>query len=133
VLEILSGRRCTEVPAEFQGEQCLLEHLVDATLDPSDYKEEDIKKILGIALMCTQSPVSVRPTMSEVVMLLSDRSRVQNLPSRQNVSFTDLSNADATITELTGRFISRLGGLKDVMPCPGVIVCVIFSGLICEA
>ncbi|PWA76222.1 hypothetical protein CTI12_AA086050 [Artemisia annua] len=115
VLEIVSGRRCTEVPAEFQGEQCLLEHawylyesrmhlkLVDATLDPSDYKEEDVKKILEIALMCTQSPVSVRPTMSEVVMLLSDRSRVQNLPTRQNVSFNELSNADATITELTGR------------------------------
>ena len=77
--------------------------LVDATLDPSDYKEEDLKKILEIALMCTQSPVSVRPTMSEVVMLLSDRSRVQNLPSRQNVYFNELSNADATITELTGR------------------------------
>ena len=27
VLEIVSGRRCTEVPAEFQGEQCLLEHV----------------------------------------------------------------------------------------------------------
>lgn len=91
--------------------------LVDETLDPSKYREEEIKKVIEIALMCTQSPVSVRPTMSEVVMLLSDRSRVQNPPSRQNVNLGDvrihvdnststtlsMSNADATITELTGR------------------------------
>ncbi|KAI3722987.1 hypothetical protein L2E82_34243 [Cichorium intybus] len=129
VLEIISGKRCTDVPNESAGEQFLLEHawnlyetrmhlkLVDETLDPSEYREEEIKKVIEIALMCTQSPVSVRPTMSEVVMLLSDRSRVQNPPSRQNVNFTDIriqvdnststtlsmSNADATITELTGR------------------------------
>ncbi|KAL7612871.1 hypothetical protein Lser_V15G06979 [Lactuca serriola] len=129
VLEIISGKRCTDVPNESAGEQYLLEHawnlyetrmhlkLVDETLDPSEYREEEIKKVIEIALMCTQSPVSVRPTMSEVVMLLSDRSRVQNPPSRQNVNFNDvriqvdnststtlsMSNADATITELTGR------------------------------
>ncbi|KAI7725556.1 hypothetical protein M8C21_019920, partial [Ambrosia artemisiifolia] len=129
VLEIISGRRCTDITDESAGEQYLLEHawnlyetrmqlkLVDETLDPSKYREEDIKKVIEIALMCTQSPVSVRPTMSEVVMLLSDRSRVQNPPSRQNVNLNDvridvdnsrsttqqsMSNADATITELTG-------------------------------
>nr|XP_043632199.1 putative receptor-like protein kinase At4g00960 [Erigeron canadensis] len=129
VLEIVSGKKCTDVPDESASEQYLLEHawnlyesrmhlkLVDETLDPSEYNEEDIKKVIEIALMCTQSPVSVRPTMSEVVMLLSDRSRVQNPPSRQNVNLADIriqvnnststtlsmSNADATITELTGR------------------------------
>ncbi|KVI01990.1 putative cysteine-rich receptor-like protein kinase 43 [Cynara cardunculus var. scolymus] len=129
VLEIVSGKRCTDVRNESAGEQYLLEHawnlyetrmhlkLVDETLDPSKYREDDIKKVIEIALMCTQSPVSVRPTMSEVVMLLSDRSRVQNPPSRQNVNLTNIrtqtdnststtlsmSNNDATITELTGR------------------------------
>ncbi|KAI3519027.1 hypothetical protein L1887_07998 [Cichorium endivia] len=129
VLEIVSGKRCTDVPNESAGDQYLLEHawnlyetgmqlkLVDETLDPSDYREEEIKKVIEIALMCTQSPVSMRPTMSEVVMLLSDRFRVQNPPSRQNVNFPDIriqvdnststslsmSNAEATITELTGR------------------------------
>ncbi|XP_071740167.1 cysteine-rich receptor-like protein kinase 2 [Rutidosis leptorrhynchoides] len=128
-LEIISGKKCTDIPNESAGEQYLLEHawnlydtrmhlkLVDETLNPSEYREDDIKKIIEIALMCTQSPVSVRPTMSEVVMLLSDRSRVQNPPSRQNVDLANIriqidnsssttlsiSNADATITELTGR------------------------------
>ncbi|KAJ0771099.1 putative protein kinase RLK-Pelle-DLSV family [Helianthus annuus] len=121
VLEIVSGRRCTYIPDEAAGEQYLLEHawnlyethmqlkLVDETLDPTKYKEEDIKKVIEIALMCTQSPVSVRPTMSEVVKLLSDRSRVQNPPSRRNVNLsnkinsTSMSNAGTTITELSGR------------------------------
>lgn len=129
VLEIVSGRRCTDVPNESAGEPYLLEHawnlyetrmhlkLVDETLDPSDYSEEDIKKVLEIALLCTQSPVSVRPTMSEVVMLLSDRSGVQNPPNRLNVNLTNIrmqadnsksttlsmSNAEGTITDLTGR------------------------------
>ncbi|KAI7733046.1 hypothetical protein M8C21_033403 [Ambrosia artemisiifolia] len=91
--------------------------LVDETLDPIEYREEDIRKIIEIALMCTQSPVSVRPSMSEVVMLLSDRSRMQNPPTRKNLNMSDItiqvdsstspamsmSNADATITELEGR------------------------------
>lgn len=91
--------------------------LVDDSLDPGEYREEDIKKIIEIALMCTQSPVSMRPTMSEVVMLLSDRSRLQNPPTRKNLDIGDLriqvdnstsnelpmSNAQATITELEGR------------------------------
>ncbi|KAJ9541149.1 hypothetical protein OSB04_027655 [Centaurea solstitialis] len=129
VLEIVSGKRCTSVPNESAGEQYLLDHawnlhetrmhlkLVDETLDPSEYREDDLKKVIEIALMCTQSPVSVRPTMPEVVMLLSDQSRVQNPPSRHNVNLTNIrtqvdnstsaslsmSNNDATITELTGR------------------------------
>ncbi|KAK1410560.1 hypothetical protein QVD17_37097 [Tagetes erecta] len=129
VLEIVTGKRCTDVPNESVGEEYLLERawnhyessihlkLVDDSLDPAEYREEDIKKIIEIALMCTQSPVSMRPTMSEVVMLLSDRSRVQNPPTRKNLDIGDLkiqvdnstsdkmpmSNADATITELEGR------------------------------
>ncbi|KAF5769138.1 putative protein kinase RLK-Pelle-DLSV family [Helianthus annuus] len=129
VLEIVSGKRCTDVPNESIGEQYLLERawnyyesrmhmkLVDETLDPIEYREEDIWKIIEIALMCTQSPVSVRPTMSEVVMLLGDRSRVQNPPTRKNLNMSDIriqvdssasptmsvSNANATITELEGR------------------------------
>ncbi|KAM0022057.1 putative protein kinase RLK-Pelle-DLSV family [Helianthus debilis subsp. tardiflorus] len=129
VLEIVSGKRCTDVPNESIGEQYLLERawnyyesrmhtkLVDETLDPTEYREDDIRKIIEIALMCTQSPVSVRPTMSEVVMLLGDRSRVQNPPTRKNLNMSDIriqvdssasprmsvSNANATITELEGR------------------------------
>lgn len=46
------------------------EKLVDETLDPNEYNEQEVKKIIEIALMCTQSPVNLRPTMSEVVVML---------------------------------------------------------------
>ncbi|KAI3747605.1 hypothetical protein L6452_10119 [Arctium lappa] len=84
-LEIISGRRCTEV--KFDGldndSNYLLEQawqlyekeihieLIDEALDQNDYEEEHVMKIIEIALMCTQSPVTLRPSMSEVVLMLS--------------------------------------------------------------
>nr|XP_043608411.1 cold-responsive protein kinase 1-like [Erigeron canadensis] len=82
VLEIISGQKCTDVNSDEQGDTYLLEHawtlyeeglhmnLIDETLDSKEHKE-DIMKIIEIALLCTQSPVSSRPTMSEVVLMLS--------------------------------------------------------------
>ncbi|KAL2455841.1 cysteine-rich receptor-like protein kinase 2 [Forsythia ovata] len=64
------------------------EKLVDERLDRNDFKAEDVKKLIEIALACTQSPASSRPTMSEVlVMLSSDRSVEQKTLSRP--SFLD--------------------------------------------
>lgn len=86
-LEIISGRRGTSVNLEGHGNNYLLEHawelyekgmhveLVDKTLDPNQYEEEDVMKMIEIALTCTQSPATLRPIMSEVVsMLFSGRS-----------------------------------------------------------
>ncbi|KAL5224151.1 hypothetical protein ABZP36_010790 [Zizania latifolia] len=42
--------------------------LVDKSLDPEEYNPEEIKRIMEIALLCTQSAVPSRPTMSEVVV-----------------------------------------------------------------
>ena len=47
-------------------------HLIDETLDLKECEEEHVKKIIEIGLTCTQSPVGLRPTMSEVVLLLSN-------------------------------------------------------------
>ncbi|CAI9758134.1 unnamed protein product [Fraxinus pennsylvanica] len=129
ILEIISGRRCTQMNDESDTEYLLEEawklheigmeeKLVDETLDRNDYKAEDVKKLIDIALACTQSPASSRPTMSEVlVMLSSDRSVEQKAPSRP--SFFDsgkrlpvdssisagstTSNATATISNFTGK------------------------------
>lgn len=126
LLEIVSGRRCNETNIESDTE-FLLEHawklhendmhlkLVDETLDPDEYKSEDAKKIIEIALMCTQSPASLRPTMSEVVVLLiSDRSLEQKPLSkptfvhsdnriRDDSSTPSISNATASFSEFNGR------------------------------
>lgn len=45
--------------------------LIDETLDPNEYEKENVLRILEIALMCTQAPASIRPTMSEVYLMLS--------------------------------------------------------------
>ncbi|CAK9135293.1 unnamed protein product [Ilex paraguariensis] len=130
VLEIISGRRTTEVMSDETVSEFLLEQawklyeagmhlkLVDDTLDSSEYNAEEVKRIIEIALMCTQSPVSARPTMSEVVVLLcSDRSLEQRPPTRPTFIDSDkrivvdtttstqslTSNATASFTEFAGR------------------------------
>ncbi|KAJ3690158.1 hypothetical protein LUZ61_019322 [Rhynchospora tenuis] len=98
VLEIISGRRSNEVKIE-QSTQYLLERawalyetdelmaLVDESLNPEEYDEEEVKRIIKIALMCTQSTVAARPTMSGVFVLLTNRSG--SLPEPTRPTFID--------------------------------------------
>ncbi|CAI9281752.1 unnamed protein product [Lactuca saligna] len=90
VLEIISGKRCKDVDYQLVT-QNLLDHawdlhesgmhlnLMDEKLDPSEYAVEHVVEIIKIALMCTQPP-STRPAMSEVVMLLSEKSLQERAP-----------------------------------------------------
>ncbi|MCD7453695.1 hypothetical protein HAX54_021886 [Datura stramonium] len=129
VLEIISGRRSNDVQiepvTEYLLEQAWKLHetgtpqkLVDETLDPNEYNEQEVKKIIEIALICTQSPANLRPSMSEVVvMLLSDRSTDTRTPSRPTIISMDkstpvdtsmttgssASNATNTFSDFTGR------------------------------
>lgn len=43
--------------------------MVDESLDPNELEPNEVKKVIEIGLMCTQS-VRSRPTMSNVVVLL---------------------------------------------------------------
>ncbi|KAK1410566.1 hypothetical protein QVD17_37103 [Tagetes erecta] len=82
-LEIISGQSCHDVNYSGPRMDYLLEHawqlyekgmhmkLIDETINPNEYQEVNAKKIIEIALMCTQSPASLRPTMSEVYLMLS--------------------------------------------------------------
>ncbi|KAI3794376.1 hypothetical protein L1987_37007 [Smallanthus sonchifolius] len=127
VLEIISGKRCHNTKDEESVNQSLLDHawnlydsgthlkLVDDTLDPSEYGAEEAKNFIEIALMCTQSPVSARPAMSEVVTLISDKSLNQMPPVRSafdedevkiqvgNTLTSFLSNATASTVQLSAR------------------------------
>ncbi|KAK1439297.1 hypothetical protein QVD17_05113 [Tagetes erecta] len=52
--------------------------LIDPTLNLTESEVEHVRKIIEIGLTCTQSPANSRPTMSEVVLMLSnERSLVQ--------------------------------------------------------
>ncbi|XP_023767473.1 cold-responsive protein kinase 1 [Lactuca sativa] len=90
VLEIISGRRCTDMNNENPSMDYLLENawksyenknhikFIDETLDVNFNQEEHMMQIIEIALLCTQSPASKRPTMSEVVSMLTNRQSVGN-------------------------------------------------------
>ena len=54
--------------------------IVDRGIDPDEYNVEDMKRIIEIAFLCTQSSAALRPTMSEVVALLKT---VSSLEPRQ--------------------------------------------------
>lgn len=60
----------------------MLLELVDASLDPNEYSPEEVKRVIEIALMCTQSTVAARPTMSEVVVMLLSKGGLVLQPTR---------------------------------------------------
>ena len=53
--------------------------LVDDTLDPNEYDEEEVKKIIEIGLLCTQAYADSRPSMSEVMVLLQGNVLIKNM------------------------------------------------------
>ncbi|KAI9100150.1 hypothetical protein K1719_024368 [Acacia pycnantha] len=89
VLEIISGHKSGETGDDVEGEFLLQRawklfdrgvHLdfVDKTLDPDEYDAEEVKKIIEIALLCTQASPAARPTMSEIVIMLKGRGFMEN-------------------------------------------------------
>ncbi|XLS43750.1 hypothetical protein HN51_000615 [Arachis hypogaea] len=53
--------------------------LVDKSIEANEYETGEVKKIMEIALMCTQASASMRPTMSEVVVLLKSKGLFENM------------------------------------------------------
>ncbi|XP_077247054.1 cysteine-rich receptor-like protein kinase 44 isoform X2 [Tasmannia lanceolata] len=100
ILEIISGRKSNDIKLE-PVNQYLLEwawklyetdmliDLVDSNLDPDDYKIDEVMRVIEIALLCTQSTVASRPTMSEVVVMLLSKGIMQK-PTRP--PFIDAAN-----------------------------------------
>uniref|UniRef100_A0A0E0MFB0 Protein kinase domain-containing protein n=1 Tax=Oryza punctata TaxID=4537 RepID=A0A0E0MFB0_ORYPU len=92
-LEIIGGRKLNDARLE-PDSQYLLEwawklyednnliQLVDRSLDTEEYNHEEVKRIIEIALLCTQSAVASRPIMSDVVVLLLTRNAPEFQPTR---------------------------------------------------
>ena len=53
--------------------------LLEEDINPNEYDAEEVKKIIEIALLCTQASAAMRPTMSEVVLLLKSKSLMEHL------------------------------------------------------
>ncbi|KAK4253497.1 hypothetical protein QN277_010161 [Acacia crassicarpa] len=91
-LEIVSGRPNSD--SSLEGEKMyLLEwawqlHENDSILELVDprlskgFNEEEVKRIVGISLLCTQSSPSLRPAMSRVVAMLSGDIEVSSVTSK---------------------------------------------------
>ncbi|KAK1440543.1 hypothetical protein QVD17_06372 [Tagetes erecta] len=107
ILEIISGKRCTEVkPYRESSACCLLEdawemyentkqiNVIDETLNLNEDEHGHVLRIIEIALLCTQSPASDRPTMSEVVSMLQEN---RSLGKRQLTRPSFLMNAGRRI------------------------------------
>ncbi|GKV22638.1 hypothetical protein SLEP1_g32491 [Rubroshorea leprosula] len=128
VLEIISGQKSSE--AKSDSDEFLLkqgwglyennrhEELVDETLDRSEYHAEDVRKVIEIALLCTQASAASRPSMSEVVVLLRSKGSLNRRPTTKPIfvesdkkvrvgtstsTGSSVSNATVSITEVSGR------------------------------
>ncbi|KAH1226308.1 Cysteine-rich receptor-like protein kinase 2 [Glycine max] len=92
-LEIISGQKSTDVKVvDDDGdeeyllrrawklyERGMLLELVDKSLDPNNYDAEEVKKVIAIALLCTQASAAMRPAMSEVVVLLNCNNLLEHM------------------------------------------------------
>ncbi|XP_054794511.1 cysteine-rich receptor-like protein kinase 42 [Prosopis cineraria] len=92
VLEIISGQKSKALEDDGDNENEFLPlnawklyergmhlDLVDKTLDPNDYDAEEVKKIIEIALLCTQGFADLRPTMSEIIGLLQSKGLLEHM------------------------------------------------------
>ncbi|CAI9114900.1 OLC1v1015718C1 [Oldenlandia corymbosa var. corymbosa] len=119
VLEIISGIGCNTKVEPHSGylleQACKLYEvdvhlqLVDETLDPNDYDAEEVKKVIDIAMVCTQSQPSKRPTMSEVVVLLSSDMSIEQRRLSSNNSMIGIDRKFYKDTLIPETFVQGAG------------------------
>ena len=76
--------------------------LVDKSIDPNEYDTEEVKKITEIALLCTQASAAMRPTMSEVVVLLKSKGLLEHMQPSMPVFVESNLKARGDISASTG-------------------------------
>eukprot|EP01018_Ginkgo_biloba_P034026 Gb_11949 [translate_table: standard] len=92
VLEIVSGRKCmnTRLPEhmqlllewawnEYESDQVL--GIIDTKLEGM-YPQEQVLRVITIALLCTQGTAVLRPSMSQVMSMLTSDSEIVVRPTR---------------------------------------------------
>ena len=69
--------------------------LADSKL--SEFNEKEVKRLIGISLLCTQASPTLRPSMSRVVAMLSGDIEVSIVTSRPGYltdwTYDDITNA----------------------------------------
>lgn len=83
ILEILTGGRFTSVAASIQSKshEVLLREVCNGNEVSSTSSIQDIKLVLEVAMLCTRSRSSDRPSMDDALKLLS---RLKDLEDHKN-------------------------------------------------
>ncbi|TKY66388.1 LRR receptor serine/threonine-protein kinase [Spatholobus suberectus] len=103
-LELVSGRPNSD--SSFEGEKVYLlewawqlheNNSITDLVDPrlSEFNEEEVKRIVGVALLCTQTSPALRPSMSRVVAMLSGDIEVTTITTKPGY-LTDWKFDDVT-------------------------------------
>ncbi|KAK7290293.1 hypothetical protein RIF29_04604 [Crotalaria pallida] len=127
VLEIISGQKSSELRTDDDDGDFLLQRawklyerdmhldLVDKTLETGDYDPEEVKKIIEIALLCTQASAATRPTMSEVVVLLKSKNSQENMKPTMPVFVESNLKSRAETSTSTGSSTSNATASTSIL------------------
>ncbi|KAK9133059.1 hypothetical protein Scep_012587 [Stephania cephalantha] len=127
VLEVLSGRPNSDTNLE-REKIYLLEwawylhennhelELVDSRLS-KEFNEEEAKRVLGVALLCTQASPMLRPSMTRVIAMLSGDIEVSTVASKpaylSDWEFNDVTTFISEDTSRTSMAASSNKGLSS--------------------
>ena len=82
--------------------------LVDSKL--SEFNEEEVKRLIGVSLLCTQASPTLQPSMSRVVAMLSGDIEVSAVTSRPGYlidwKYDDITNVTGEGATDTSHFNS---------------------------
>ena len=90
--------------------------LVDKSLDPNNYDAEEVKKVIDIALLCTQASAAMRPTMSKVVVLLSSNYLVEHMKPSMPIFIESNLRPQRDIFASTGSSTSNATTSNSIVP-----------------
>ncbi|KAK9992792.1 hypothetical protein SO802_022495 [Lithocarpus litseifolius] len=93
---LLEWRNCKMSPiCSIIGNQMSLHTQIYANSKLSEFNEEEVKRLIGVSLLCTQASPTLRPSMSRVVAMLSGDIEVSTVTSRPGY-LTDWKYDDIT-------------------------------------
>ncbi|KAK8631825.1 hypothetical protein V6N13_028603 [Hibiscus sabdariffa] len=120
VLEIVSGQRSHDTTPDPDAfllkkawtlyENNMHHKLVEESLDGNEYEAEEVKRMVEIGLMCTQSAAALRPTMSQVVVMLKSRARgsTESTPITKPTIIDSASAAEASTSTASSASLATL-------------------------
>ena len=90
--------------------------LVDSKL--SEFNEEEVKRLIGVSLLCTQASPTLQPSMSRVVAMLSGDIEVSAVTSRPGYlidwKYDDITNVTGEGATDTSHFNSSTASTSIV-------------------